>query len=83
MKPQFVTLTRWLGLILTAAGGGSMLAIQFAETTIDEDGMLHEPFYLLPIGLLLMGMGIGLWLTGWLARSKVSCQDPTISREAE
>ncbi|MFD0326089.1 MULTISPECIES: DUF3955 domain-containing protein [Lysobacter] len=46
-----------LSLALLALGGGCLLAFGLIGSTIDEQGFLHEPFALLPIGWLLIFAG--------------------------
>ncbi|MGO4262608.1 DUF3955 domain-containing protein [Lysobacter sp. TAB13] len=46
-----------LSLALLALGGGCLLAFGLIGSTIDEQGFLHEPFALLPIGWLLIFTG--------------------------
>lgn len=54
-------------LALGAAGIGCVIAFRMIGQTIDQNGVLHEPFFLAPIGslLLLIGFGgaalLGLW----------------------
>lgn len=49
-------------LLLLAFGGACLLAFNLIGSTIDAQGMLHEPFGLIPIGWLLIfgGALIGL-----------------------
>jgi len=43
-----------LSLALIALGGACLLAFHLIGSTIDAQGMLHEPFGLIPIGWLLI-----------------------------
>jgi len=47
----------WLGCLPLAAA--SQLAYHFIDPpTLDNQGMLHEQFGLIPLGLLLTGLGL-------------------------
>lgn len=49
-----------MGALLILAGLGCFLAFNLVGSTLDAQGMLHEPFALLPLGYLLIFMGLGL-----------------------
>lgn len=51
-----------MGALLILAGLGCFLAFNLVDSTLDAQGMLHEPFALLPLGYLLIFMGLGLGL---------------------
>lgn len=51
-----------MGALLILAGLGCFLAFNLMGSTLDAQGMLHEPFALLPLGYLLIFMGLGLGL---------------------
>lgn len=53
-----------LSLALIALGGACLLAFNLIGSTIDAQGMLHEPFGLIPIGWLLILGGAALGLAG-------------------
>lgn len=55
----------------------------YLPAATDATAPQPDPFILIPAGVLLLGLGVGLWLTGWLASSRVSCQDPDILRESK
>lgn len=46
-----------LSLVLIALGGACLLAFNLLGSTIDAQGVLHEPFGLIPIGWLLIACG--------------------------
>ena len=46
-------------LAIGLAGIGGLLLFQIIGSTIDEDGILHEPFFLIPVSYLLMVLGFG------------------------
>lgn len=46
-----------LALVLIALGGACLLTFNLIGSTIDAQGMLHEPFGLIPIGWLLIACG--------------------------
>lgn len=66
-------------LILIALGGACLLAFNLIGSTIDAQGMLHEPFGLIPIGWLLIACGAALGLTG-LARAVLRLLKPRSDR---
>lgn len=51
-----------LSFVLLALGGACLLAFNLIGSTIDAQGMLHEPFGLIPIGWLLIlgGAAVGV-----------------------
>lgn len=51
-----------MGALLILAGLGCFLAFNLMGSTLDAQGMLHEPFALLPLGYLLIFMGLVLGL---------------------
>ena len=53
-----------LSLVSLALGGTCLLAFNLIGSTIDAQGILHEPFGLIPIGWLLIVIGV---LTGTAA----------------
>lgn len=60
-----------VGAVLVALGIASFAAFLMIGSSIDENGMLREPFALLPIGYLLLFLGTLLTLLGRL-RSFIS-----------
>lgn len=46
--------------VLVALGILCIVIFRMVEPHVDKDGVLHEPFGLLPIGLVLILLG-GLW----------------------
>lgn len=66
---------------LVLLGAGCSVAFNLIGSTVDADGVLHEPFFLVPIGYLLVFSGLGglavlaAWRGGrhlarrWAARS--------------
>ncbi|MBW8809902.1 MAG: DUF3955 domain-containing protein [Lysobacter sp.] len=53
-----------MSLALLALGCACLLAFNLIGSTIDAQGMLHEPFGLIPIGWLLIVIGA---VTGTIA----------------
>ena len=43
---------------LICAGAGCLIAKAMSRSYIDDQGMLHEPFFLLPVGFVLIGLGV-------------------------
>ena len=46
-----------ISILLLMTGGLCLLAFNLIGATIDAQGVLHEPFALLPIGFLLIALG--------------------------
>lgn len=70
---MIMTIMMRTGVVLAAMGVCCLVAFELIGSTVDEDGTLHEPFGLIPIGLLLLGVAILLLLAGavkgvWLRR---------------
>ena len=61
-------MTMKIGALLILAGLGCFVAFNFAGTTVDAQGFLHEPFALLPLGYLLLFIGMVLTLRPLLRR---------------
>ena len=61
-------MTTTIGALLLLAGLGCFVAFNFAGTTVDAQGFLHEPFALLPLGYLLLFIGMVLTLRPLLRR---------------
>ncbi len=59
---KYFTVKNWI-IFFLGLGASCLLEFQFAEGTLDADGILHEPFALLPLGyfFLLIGMLLGLF----------------------
>lgn len=54
------------GAIVVALGAAFLMTFLIIGSSIDENGILHEPFALLPIGYLLLFLGTLLTLLGLL-----------------
>ncbi|WP_257496292.1 DUF3955 domain-containing protein [Aeromonas allosaccharophila] len=70
---MIMTIMMRTGAVLAAMGVCCLVAFELIGSTVDEDGTLHEPFGLIPIGLLLFGVAMLLLLAGavkwvWLRR---------------
>ncbi|MEG0006739.1 MAG: DUF3955 domain-containing protein [Aeromonas sp.] len=52
------------GMLLMVMGIASFMAFSLIGSTLDEEGLLHEPFALLPLGYLLLLTGAALALVG-------------------
>ncbi|WP_052448422.1 MULTISPECIES: DUF3955 domain-containing protein [Aeromonas] len=70
---MIMTIMMRTGVVLAAMGVCCLVAFELIGSTVDEDGTLHEPFGLIPIGLLLLGVAMLLLLAGavkwvWLRR---------------
>lgn len=69
-----------LSLVLIALGGACLLAFNLIGSTIDAQGVLHEPFGLIPIGWLLIACGVVLGLTS-LTRAALRPLKPRSDRQ--
>lgn len=58
-----------IGLLITLAGIACLLAFRFIGATVDGNGLLHEPFALLPVGYGLLFIGACFAILGFV-RSK-------------
>ncbi len=54
-----------IGFGMMVIGGVLMIAYNLIGSEIDGNGFLHEPFFLIPIGVLFIFLGIG-WSSGCL-----------------
>jgi hypothetical protein len=52
-----------LSLVLLGCSLGALLAFRLIGSHVDSKGVLREPFFLLPIGLLLAGAGAATGIT--------------------
>ena len=68
LKKQMGNMPLWLAL----AGLACFAAFAAIGSRVDEQGILREPFFLMPAGWLLLFLAAGWaaarWLMGWLAR---------------
>jgi hypothetical protein len=62
-------MTMKTGALLILAGLGCFLAFNLLGSTLDAQGFLHEPFALLPLGYLLLFIGMVLSLRPLLRRA--------------
>ncbi|MEB8287767.1 DUF3955 domain-containing protein [Aeromonas veronii] len=69
---MIMTIMMRTGAVLAAMGVCCLVAFELIGSTVGEDGTLHEPFGLIPIGLLLLGVAMlllaGAVKGGWLRR---------------
>lgn len=61
---------RFVAKCLWVAGLLCFLAYTLAGSSVDEDGTLHEQFGLIPIGYLLILLGMLLWGVSWFRQRK-------------
>jgi hypothetical protein len=47
-----------IGFLLILAGACALAAFALIGSTVDADGVLHEPFPLLPTGCALISVGV-------------------------
>ncbi|MFQ2412073.1 DUF3955 domain-containing protein [Aeromonas caviae] len=62
-------MTTTIGALLILAGLGCFVAFNLLGTTVDTQGFLHEPLALLPLGYLLLFIGMVLSLRPLLRRA--------------
>ena len=55
-----------IGAVFMMLGLACFMAFNMIGSTVDEAGVLHEPFGLLPIGFGLLLIGVLVVLFGWL-----------------
>ncbi len=55
---NFNPFARFTGLMLIAIGFGLWVAKIFSHEYVDDAGMLHEKFYLIPMGFLAVFLGV-------------------------
>ncbi len=61
---SFRSLPFCAGALLSAAGAGCILLKGLMPETVDADGFLHEAFFLIPVGFMLLFAGIFLISAG-------------------
>ncbi len=66
-----------LGILALLAGLASLAAFHLVGGEVGPDGVLHEPFALLPLGWLAIVLGAVLLASGWLRsrRARASRRD--------
>ena len=57
-------MTMRTGAVLVVMGLACFVAFELIGATVDEHGLLHEPFALIPIGFLFVTLGVLLALPG-------------------
>ncbi|WP_157666780.1 DUF3955 domain-containing protein [Aeromonas salmonicida] len=55
-----------IGAVFMVLGLACFMAFNMIGSTVDEAGVLHEPFDLLPIGFGLLFIGVLVVVFGWL-----------------
>lgn len=58
-KPTF----KWLGIVFCAASIIFFLAFHLIGSHVDQNGVLHEPFALIPMGWISLAVGAGSLVT--------------------
>ncbi len=62
-----------LALFLLSAGLASFVLFKIIGSSLDEQGILHEPFFLVPIGYLLVGLGCLILIKNLFFKIKSFC----------
>ncbi len=59
---KFIRTSTWLSIALFLAAAAGFVTFKLIKPTVDAQGILHEPFFLLPLSFLaiLLGLLIGL-----------------------
>ena len=57
-------MTMRTGAVLVVMGLACFVAFEVIGVTVDDNGLLHEPFALIPIGFLFVTLGVLLALSG-------------------
>ncbi|CAJ1835840.1 hypothetical protein PEKONANI_02357 [Aeromonas jandaei] len=52
------------GAALVVMGLSCFVAFELIGATVDDNGLLHEPFALIPVGFLFVTLGVLLALSG-------------------
>lgn len=63
-------MTTTIGALLILAGLGCFVAFNLLGTRVDTQGFLHEPFALLPLGYLLLFIGMVLTVIPLLRKGR-------------
>jgi hypothetical protein len=63
------------GILAIALGLCALLAFHWVGSSVDEHGILHEPFALLPIGSTLLVAGLLAVVIAWLKRQAITATD--------
>lgn len=63
-RAQMYRTSNWAGLAFCLLGLAAILLKGFTVEYVDETGFLHENFFLLPLGLGLLGVGFCIVLSG-------------------
>ena len=65
---KLVRVTSWAGVILFIGAAVCVAAFNIIGSEIDAEGMLHEPFFLIPLSLLFIISSIIAGIVHILAR---------------
>jgi len=65
-----IRFTLYTTIIMILAGIGCFLLFQMIGSTIDSSGIIHEPFFLIPIGYLFLLVGLGSGISYLFQRAR-------------
>jgi len=65
-----IKFTLYTTIMMILAGIGCFLLFKTIGSTIDSDGILHEPFFLVPIGYLFLLVGLGSGISYLFQRAR-------------
>lgn len=60
----------WIASAFIITGIGCILAFNLIGSTVDESGMVQEPFFLIPLGIITFLMGIVVGVLALVSRIK-------------
>jgi hypothetical protein len=56
-----MSVLRYLPAFLISSGGLCLVLKALSPTTVDSQGILREPFFLIPVGAILIALGVLAW----------------------
>ena len=64
----------WISVGLMVVAIGCMVAFNLIGSTVDENGMVHEPFFLIPTGIITFLVSSIIGIIGLVVRFKENKQ---------
>lgn len=81
MSAPLPVTARRLAVLSALAGSLSLITSALIEPTVDAQGVLHEPFFLIPLGLFLLMFGVLLGIIARLLRVRAPRKDDQITKK--